>query len=155
MQTGSNAAMHCGQADSTTHLYAGTVVVTVFFINFRFVKISPLLLGIQDVHTRFFGAEETSPESGLGLQMVSLCWQSGVLGPGTQKSSHFMPQQVVVIFLFSLTSRQIWRQRLATQPQCAQQPSSAMATDEKPAPQTAEKSETSSVRRVDVSINIT
>jgi hypothetical protein len=66
-----------------------------------------------------------------------------------------MPQQVVVIFLFSLTSRQIWRQRLATQPQCAQQPSSAMATDEKPAPQTAEKSETSSVRRVDVSINIT
>jgi hypothetical protein len=66
--------------------------------------------------------------SGVFGQTVSQCLQSGVLGPGTQTSSHCMPQHVVVIFLSSRTSRQTLRQRLALQPQGAQHRSAALPT---------------------------
>ena len=145
---GSIKAAHSGQASSTTHLNEGTVVVTVFFISLRFVKISWPQPGIQDVQTNRFGLTQMSLSSGPVEQTISQCLQSGVLGPGTQKSSHSIAQHVVVILRSSWTSRQIFLQRFALHPQREQQPSPAVVMTGNPAQIVAPMSERSAIRRV-------
>jgi len=145
---GSIKATHSGQACSTTHLNEGTVVVTVFFISLRLVKISVPQPGIQDIQTSRSGLTQMSLSSGPLEQTISQCLQPGVLGPGTQKSSHSIPQHVVVILRSSWTSRQIFLQRFALHPQREQQPSPAVAMTGNPAQIVAPMSERRTIRRV-------
>jgi hypothetical protein len=96
----------------------------VFCISFFLVKMLAQP-GTQSVQTNAFDLacgtlqSHGSPQS---PQTHSQWRQPGLLGPGTQKSSHLQPQQMTSTFFSSQTSRQtFWPEH--AQPQWAQQQS--------------------------------